>query len=62
MKMPGKRTGPKYLSKKKKKTWGKRHVGGNDLVSRVDRQSEVLIWCRKMLGLCESGKETKNDE
>ena len=41
MKMPGKCTGPKYLSKKIGK-WGKRHFGGHDLVGRVDGQGEVL--------------------
>ena len=43
MKMPGKCTGPKYLSNKLGKmgrgdTWG---------AMRVDRQGEMLIWCRK---------------
>ena len=45
MKMPGKCTGPKYLSKQLGKR-RERHLGGHDLVRRVDRQGEVLIWCR----------------
>ena len=36
MKMPGKYTGPKYLSEKLVKL-GKRHLGGHDLVRTVDR-------------------------
>ena len=42
MKMPGKCTGPKFL--------GRRHLGGHDLGSRMDRQGGVLIWCRKCSG------------
>ena len=49
MKMLGKCTGPKYLSTNVGK-WGKRHLGGHDLVRRLDRQGEVLIWCRKCSG------------
>ena len=49
MKMPGKRTGPKYLSENVGK-WRKRHLGGHDLVRRVDRQGEFWIWCRKCWG------------
>ena len=30
--------------------WGKRHLGGHDLVRRLDGQGEVLIWCRKCSG------------
>ena len=30
--------------------WRKRHVGGRDLVRRVGRQGEVLMWCRKCSG------------
>ena len=29
---------------------GKRHLGGHDLVRRVNKQGEVLIWCRKCSG------------
>ena len=46
MKMPGKCKGPKYWSENWRK-WRKRHLEGNDLVRRADRQGEVLIWCRK---------------
>ena len=46
MKMEGKCTGPKYLSKMLGK-WRNQHM-----------QGEVLIWCTKMLGQC----ETKSDE
>ena len=44
MKMPRKCTGPKLFSKRR------RHLGGHDLVRRMDRQGEVLIWCRKCSG------------
>ena len=30
--------------------WRKRHLGRHDLVRRVDRQGEVLIWCTKGWG------------
>ena len=30
--------------------WRKRHLGGDDLVRRMDRQGEVQIWCRKCSG------------
>ena len=30
--------------------WRKRHLGAHDLVRRMDRQGEVLIWCRKSSG------------
>ena len=49
MKIKGKRTGPKYLQTFLGK-WVKRHLGGHDLVRKVDRQGEVLIWCRKCSG------------
>ena len=29
---------------------GRRHLGGHDLVRRMDRQGEVLIWCRTCSG------------
>ena len=32
-----------------KKGW-RRHLGGQDLVRRMDRQGEVLMWCRKWSG------------
>ena len=40
MEMPGKCTGPKYLSERLEK-WGKRYLGEHDYVRRVDRQGEV---------------------
>ena len=49
MKMKGKCTGPKYRSKMLGK-WVKRHLGGHDLVRRVDRQGQVLIWCKRCSG------------
>ena len=49
MKVPGKCTGPKCLSSCFGK-WKKRHLGGHDLVRRMDREGEVLIWCRKCSG------------
>ena len=49
MKMPGKCTGPKCFSKMLEK-WGKRHLGGHDLVRSIDRQGEMLIRCRKCSG------------
>ena len=49
MKTPGKCTGPKFLSQILEK-WRRRHLGGHDLVGRMDRQGEVLIWCRKCSG------------
>ena len=35
---------------KKFGTWGRRHLGGHDLVRRMDMQGEVLKWCRKCSG------------
>ena len=46
MKMPGRCNGPKFLSKGLGK-WRRRHLGGHDLVRRMDRKGEVLKWCRK---------------
>ena len=47
MKMPGKCTGPNYLSiffgEMGEEILGRDH----DLVRGVDRQGETLIWCRK---------------
>ena len=39
----------KILVKKLEK-WERRHLGGHDLVRRMDRQGEVMIWCRKCSG------------
>ena len=49
MKMPGKCTGPKNVSENVGQ-WRNAHLGDHDLVRRVDRQGEVLIWCRKCSG------------
>ena len=49
MKIPGKCTGPKFLSESTE-TWRRRHLGGHDLVRRMDRQGEVLTWCRRCSG------------
>ena len=49
MKMPGRFFGPKFLSQSSGK-WRRRHLGGHDLVRRLDRQGEVSIWCRKCSG------------
>ena len=43
MEMQGTCTGPKNLSADLGK-WRKRHLGGYDMVRRMDRQAEVLIW------------------
>ena len=63
MKMPGKCTGTKYLSKiLEKKKRGKRHLGGHDPVRRMDRQGEVLIRFRKCSGVCEAKNGSETDE
>ena len=49
MKMPGKCMGPTYLSENVGK-WRKRPLGGHDLVRRLNKQGEILIWCRKCSG------------
>ena len=36
----------KVLVKKSGK-WRKRHLGGHDMVRKMDKQGEVLICCRK---------------
>ena len=50
MERQGKCAGPKYLVKKGGR-WRKVHMGGHDMMRRVDTQGEALIWCRK----CSSG-------
>ena len=57
--MQGTCTGPTYLSKELGR-WRKRHVGGHDMVRRMDRQGEVLIWCRKSWGYPRQRKEPKS--
>ena len=61
MKVPGRCTGPKFLSKSSGKM-ERRHLGGHDLVRRMDRQGEVLIWCRKCSGYARQrmGPKQKN--
>ena len=49
MMMSGKCTGHKFLSENFGK-WRKRHLRSHDLVRRVDRQGEILVWCRKCSG------------
>ena len=49
MKMQGTCTGPNFLPQIVGRL-GKRHMGGHDLVRRMDRQGEVLNWCRKCSG------------
>ena len=41
---------------------GRRHLGGHDLVRRTDKQGEILIWCRKCSGTCETEIGIKIDE
>ena len=59
--MPGKCEGPNYFVRKFGKM-KKETSGGHDSVGRVDRQCEVLIWCRKMLGSREAEIGTKIDD
>ena len=49
MKVPGRCSGPNLLSKSLK-TLRRRHLGGHDLVRRMDRQGEVLMWSRECSG------------
>ena len=58
MKLPGRCTGPKFLSKSLGK-WRRRHLGGHDLVRRMDRQCEVLTWRRKCSGYARQRMGTK---
>ena len=37
-------------------------MGGHDTVRKLDRQGDLLIWCRKMHGLCEAKDGTQVDE
>ena len=53
VKMQGKSEGPKWLredSKPELARSGTSHLGGHDMVRRVDRNGEALIWCRKCSG------------
>ena len=58
MKMPGNCKGPKYLSGNLG-NWRKRHLGGHDLERRMNRQGEILIWCRKCWGHARQRTGTK---
>ena len=49
-KMPGKCTRPKFLSWSLEKWRRRHHVGGHDVVRRVDRRRKALIWCRQCSG------------
>ena len=45
--------GPKWLregSKHKLGRWSKSDLGGHDMVRRVDRHGDALIWCRNCSG------------
>ena len=48
MKMPGKCTGPMYLSGDSGKM--EKAASGHDLVRRMDGQGGILVWCRKCSG------------
>ena len=70
-------SGPRWLEKDfnpKLKRWGKVHLGGHDVVRRVDPDGEALVWCRKrtcharcrlgpkLMGRCRpEKKDTKED-
>ena len=58
MKMQGRCDGPEFLSKRSGK-WGSRHLGGHDLVRRMDRQGGVLKWCRQCSGFARHRKGPK---
>ena len=53
MKMPGRCTGPKLLSKSLGQ-WGRRHLGGHDLVRRMDRKGRGINMVQKVFGICEA--------
>ena len=59
--MPGRCIGPKFLSKGLTK-WGRRHVGGHDLVRRVDRKWCGIEMVQTMLGIREAENGTKTCE
>ena len=61
MKMPGRCIGPKFLLKSSGK-WGRRHLGGHDLVRRMDRQAEVLEKRRRCSGYLRQKNGTKTCE
>ena len=51
MKMPGRCTGPKFLSKGLGKM-ERRHLGGHDFVTKMDRHGEA----QKVFGISEAKK------
>ena len=61
MKMSGRCNGTKILVKKFL-NMGRRHLTGHDLVRRMDRQGEVLIWCRKCSGYARQRMGTEANE
>ena len=61
MKMPGKCTGPKYLSGFFGK-WRERHLGGHDLLRRMDKQGEIFDMVQEMPRLCETENGAQIDE
>ena len=66
MKMPGRCTGPEFLSKSLGK-WGRRHLGGHDLVRRMDRKGrryqygaeKCSGYAKQRMGTKEFGKMMK---
>ena len=60
MKIPGKCTGPKFLTKSLAK-WRRQQLGGYDLVRRTDGHGEGLIWSR-CFGIREAKNGTETDE
>ena len=59
MKMPGKCDGPKFLSKRLEK-WGRRHLGGDDLVQKNGQPGKNFHMVQKVFGICEAKNGTKN--
>ena len=61
MKTLGKCTGPKFLSQILEK-WRRRHLGGHDLVGRMDRQGRSPDMVQKVFGIREAKNGTETDE
>ena len=71
MKMPGKCEGPKVdgngIQLPSLEDWRQAHLGGPDMVRRVDPNGEALVWCRncsgyavpKLLNRCRQTKTRK---
>ena len=62
MKMPRHMYRTKIVVENVWKKWRRRHLGGHDLVRRMDRQGEVRIWCRKCSELREAKNGTETNE